>query len=65
MTRFKGGMSAFLATIVLAAGVAFVQAVPAYAQVDMSCIVRADMVPLEGRASTRIKFRLAHLETDP
>jgi len=43
--------SAFLTGITMAAGMALIHGAPASAQVDMSCIVRTDIVPLEGRAS--------------
>ena len=48
----------------MAAGMALIHAAPASAQVDMSCIVRSDMVPLEGRASPldSVTFRVAGQE---
>ncbi len=44
-------LSALLTSITMAAGMALIQAAPASAQVDMSCIARTDIVPLEGRMS--------------
>lgn len=56
--------STFLTSITMVAGIALIQAAPASAQVDMSCIVRADMAPLEGRASPldSVTFRVAGQE---
>ena len=57
-------LSALLTSITMAAGMALLQAAPASAQVDMSCIVRSDMVPLEGRLSPldSLTFRVAGQE---
>ncbi len=44
-------LSVLLTSITMAAGMALIQAAPASAQVDMSCIARTDIVPLEGRTS--------------
>ena len=57
-------LSALLTSITMAAGMALIQAAPASAQVDMSCIVRSDMVPVEGRASPldSVTFRVAGQE---
>ena len=56
--------SALLTSITMAAGMALIQAAPASAQVDMSCIARIDMVPLEGRMSPldSLTFRVAGQE---
>ena len=54
-------LSALLTSITMAAGMALLQAAPASAQVDMWCIARTDVVPLEGRMSPldSLTFRVA------
>ncbi len=56
--------SALLTSITMAAGMALIQAAPASAQVDMSCIARTDIVPVEGRMSPldSLTFRVAGQE---
>ena len=56
--------SALLASITLAAAMALTHPASASAQMDMSCIVRSDMVPIEGRASPldSLTFRVAGQE---
>ena len=56
--------SVFLTGITMAAGMALIHAAPASAQVDMSCIVRSDIIPVEGRASPldSVTFRVAGQE---
>ncbi len=57
-------LSALLTSITMAAAMALIQAAPASAQADMSCIARTDMVPLEGRISPldSLSFRVAGQE---
>ena len=57
-------LSALLTSITMAAGIALIHAAPVSAQEDMSCIVRSDMVPLEGRLSPldSLTFRVAGQE---
>jgi Protein of unknown function (DUF2911) len=57
-------LSVLLTSITMAAGLALIQAAPASAQVDMSCIARTDIVPLEGRRSPldSLMFRVAGQE---
>ena len=43
--------STLFAALTLSGGLAFVYAVPATAQTDLSCIVRLDMMELDGRSS--------------
>ncbi len=54
-------LSALLTSITMTAGIALIHAAPVSAQEDMSCIVRSDMVPLEGRLSPldSLTFRVA------
>ena len=57
-------LSALLTSITMTAGIALIHAAPVSAQEDMSCIVRSDMVPLEGRLSPldSLTFRVAGQE---
>jgi Protein of unknown function (DUF2911) len=57
-------VSAFVTSLTMAAVIAVSGAAPASAQVDMSCIARTDMIPLEGRASPldSVMFRVAGRE---
>ncbi len=54
-------MPRFATLGVMAAGMALIHAAPASAQVDMSCIVRSDIMPVKGRASPldSVTFRVA------
>ncbi len=56
--------SALLTSITIATAMALTHPASASAQMDMSCIVRTDMVPLEGRASPfdSVTFRVAGQE---
>ena len=56
--------SALLTSITLAAGMVLIHAAPAAGQVDMSCIVQNQSMPLEGRASPldSVTFRVAGQE---
>ncbi len=57
-------LTAFRTSITIAAGIALIHAAPASAQADMSCIVRSDILPIEGRASPldSVTFRVAGQE---